>query len=190
MNEQLTNLLPLERQKALRRNYRLRLLTVGVLLATVLVGATAVLLIPTYVFLAQNEAQKRVALENVEASSSSADVKQLSLRLVVISNNAKVLAALAHTTSVSTLVSSVLAVSRPGITLSGFVYSPATATKGTAKKTSGTVDVSGTAATRDALHSYQLALQSMPSVAAATLPVSAYAQSSDIPFTITLLLAL
>ncbi len=54
----------------------------------------------------------------------------------------------------------------------------------------GGIAVSGTAATRDALRQYQLALQNAAGVQSADVPVSAYAQDANIPFTVTVTLAL
>ena len=77
----------------------------------------------------------------------------------------------------------VLAISHPGITLSGFDYVPG------AGKNPGTLAISGTAATRDTLRNYQTALQSAPFAVTANLPVSAYAKDTGIPFSITVTLA-
>jgi len=51
------------------------------------------------------------------------------------------------------------------------------------------LSVSGTAANREALRTYQLALQGAPFTLTAALPVSAYAKDSDIAFTITITLS-
>jgi len=180
MNNELTNLLPPERQRALARNYYLRLGVVGVVLVNILVLASAVMLIPTYVFLMKSAAAKETRLAIVESALSSANEKEISARLTALTANATILTTLSTTPSVSVVVRSILGVARPGVTLSNFVYTPG------AKKKSGTLTISGIAATRDALRNYQLALQSTPSILSATLPVSAYAKDTNIDFSIAL----
>lgn len=183
MNNELTNLLPFRRQRALSRNYFLRLGVVGAVLLGILIFASAVLLLPMYVFLADAARAKETRLASIESALSSADEKALSARLVALTSDAATLTALANAPSVSNIIRAVIAVSRPGIALSGFAYTPA------ANKVPGTLALSGTAATRDALRKYQLALQGAPFALSATLPVSAYAKDTDIAFTITITLA-
>lgn len=183
MHSELTNLLPRERWHALRRDYFLRLGTAAALLASGLVFITAVLLFPTYVFLAASAHTKEARLATIDSTLSSVSEKTLSIRLAALASAASTLTALASTPSVSSLIRAVLAIARPGITLSGFIYAPA------AGKNPGTLAISGMATTRDALRSYQIALQSASFARSADLPVSAYAKDSMIPFTITVTLS-
>jgi hypothetical protein len=183
MNNELTNLLPHERQKMLSRDYILRIGVIVTVLATVLILSSAVLLIPTYVFLSGNASAKKVNLARIEASLSSADEVALSERLAILSENAASLVALSNVKSVSATVREILSVPRPGITIFGISYIPNT------EKSSRTVIISGLSATRDSLRSYQLALQGSPFALSAVLPVSAYAKDSNIAFTITVTLA-
>ncbi len=183
MHNELTNLLPLERQHSLRRDYFLRL---GVVILTTLVAlliASAVLLVPTYVFLAGSAREKEARLAHLDATLSSSDEVALSAQLTALSERVATLSALAGAPSISGIMRSVLIIPRPGIILSGFEYAPAT------DKSAATLAVSGRAATRDALRSYQLALQNSSLARSADLPVSAYAKDADIAFTITVTLA-
>ena len=183
MHNELTNLLSRERWHALRRDYFLRLGTAAALLASGLVWVTGVLLFPTYVFLAASAHTKEARLATIDSTLSSVSEKTISSRLAALSGAASILTALASAPSVSDLMRAVLAISRPGITLSGFIYTPA------AGKNAGTLAISGMATTRDALRSYQIALQSASFASSADLPVSAYAKDSTIPFTITVTLS-
>jgi Tfp pilus assembly protein PilN len=183
MYNELTNLLPPERQRALSRNYFLRLGVVSAVLLCILTLASAALLLPTYVFLAESTSAKEARLANIESALSSANEKELSVRLAALSGDAATLTALASAPSASTMIRTVLAVSRPGIALSGFAYTPV------ANKVPGTLTISGIAATRDTLRNYQLTLQRVSFARSATLPVSAYAEDTDIAFTITVTLA-
>ncbi len=183
MHNELTNLLPLERQQALSRDYFLRLGVVIATLLTTLVIAAAVLLLSTYVFLVKASSVKEDRLAIIESTLSSADEKALSARLATLSDNVAILAMLADAPSASVIIRSALAISHPGITLSGFVYTPAT------DKKIGTLAISGSSTARDALRGYQLALQNAPFARSADLPISVYAKDTDIAFTITVTLA-
>lgn len=183
MHNELTNLLPFKRQRALSRDYFLRLGVVSIVLLCLLIFVSAVLLLPTYVFLVDTARAKEARLASIESALSSADEKALSARLAALTNDAATLTALADAPSVSTIIRSAIAVPRPGVTLSGFSYTPAEG------KVPGTLALSGTAATRDALRNYQLALQDSAFAFSATLPVSAYAKDANIAFTITVTLA-
>jgi len=190
MHNELTNLLPFGRQRVLRRDYFVRLGVVLLVLLTVLTASAAVLLVPTYVFLAESARSKEVRLAGIESTLSSSEETELSEQLTALSVSTAALSALASTPSISEIIRAMLALPRPGITLSGFGYSPATGknrgTSGTKSNVaSGTFTVSGRAATRDALRNYQLALESAPFAQSADLPVSAYAKDTDITFTIT-----
>ena len=183
MNNRITDLLPLDRQESLAREYRFRFGVVGIALFITLVFSAAILLLPTYVFLSGSISAKESRLANLKSTLSSADEMALSARLVALSNDATALISLSKRSSVSSVMRSALAVPRAGVSLNGISYTPP------AGKSSSTLALSGTAATRDSLRKYQLALQSAPSVLSADLPVSAYAKDTNIIFTITVTLA-
>lgn len=183
MNRELTNLLPPELQKKLSHEHILRMCVVAVMLAVALTLVSAILLFPTYVFLSKSYAIKESRLAGIESAISSADGTELSARLSALSENIEILAKLGDIKSASEIVRTALAVPHPGVALSGLTYSPA------AGKNSGILVVSGTAASRDSLRNYQMAMQGAPFSASAVLPVSAYAKDSDIAFTITVSLA-
>jgi len=183
MQNELTNLLPPERQRALARAYVVRMGVVGIVLISALMLVATMLLVPAYVLLTKSTSAKEARLTSMEAALSSEDEKELSARLAALTQDTATLAALRDAPSASGIMRSVLAVARPGVTLSGFVYTP------TADKTLGTLAISGTATTRDGLRNYQLALQNAPFARFATLPISAYAKDTDIAFTITITLA-
>ena len=183
MSTELTDLLPEERRAQLRQAYFFRLGTVVVMLTACLVVSAAVLLIPTFVFLTNAVEAKTTRLAGMNAGLSSTEEASLAAKLTTLSNDDAALGALGATPSATKIMSQVLSVSRPGIRLSALAYTPR------AGKTAGIVTLDGIALTRDALRSYQLALQGAPFAASADLPVSAYAKDSDIDFTITITLA-
>lgn len=178
MDNEPINLLPTERQSALSREYLIRVAVTVTFLVTLLIVTAGALLVPTYIFLTQSASAKQDQLANVEAILSSANEKSLSARLVTLAGETARLSALGTIPSASATIRTVLVTARPGVMLSGFGYTRAD------DKSSGTLTVSGIAATRDALRSYQLALQSSSFAAAANLPVSAYAKDTNIEFTI------
>ncbi|MFZ1074973.1 MAG: hypothetical protein WAN50_01205 [Minisyncoccia bacterium] len=182
MTEEFTNLLPIERRNALSRDYVLRLCTVAVWFLTALTLAAMVLLLPTYTLLAENASTQQAHLASIEAAMSSGDESSLAARVSALNANAAALSALANAPSASATLRSVLGVAHAGVSLNELSYTPA---KG---KGAGTVAISGTAATRDALRAYQLALSGASFAHAVDLPVSAYAQDTAIPFTITVTL--
>ena len=183
MRNELTDLLPEERQHALSRGYLIRFVTVAALMLTALTLAAAVLLVPSYLFLVENEKAKEARLASIESTLPSDDERSLSERLAALSQNAATLAALEHRPSASAIVRGLLAVPHPGASVSRLSYLPASGKK------SGTLAVSGAATTRDSLRAYQLALQGAPFALSADLPVSAYAKDSGISFVITVTLA-
>lgn len=183
MHNELTNLLPPERQRLLAREYVERLGVVSVALAIILVLISAVLLLPTYVFLIKSADAKETRLSAIDSTLSSANETTLSARLVSLTSDATTLKTLSEKPSASGVVRTVLGVPHLGVTLSSLSYTPAAGT------TPGTLTISGSAATRDTLRSYQLALQGAPFALSAVLPVSAYAKDTDIAFTIIVTLA-
>lgn len=195
MSDELTNLLPDERRRALRRDYFLRLGTVSALLVAGLTIAASMLLLPTYIFLMESSRAKTAHLANAKTTHASEDEASLSKRLTALANDAATLTALANVPPASSIIRSVLAIPRFGIALTGFAYTPALPTlpsqsTSTAQKNKGKLAITGVATTRNALRAYQLALQAAPLVLSADLPVSAYAKDVNSVFTITLILAL
>lgn len=180
MHNRLTNLVPPSRRHLLVREYYFRLGVVISILAIALIGVAALLLMPTYIYLAGSAKEKETRLAHITASLASSDEVALSARLSALASDAAALIALSKKPSASVAMRSVLEIPRPGIALSGLTYTPEAKTR--------TLLVTGTAATRDALRAYQIALQGMPSVISATLPVSVYAKDADIGFTITVAL--
>lgn len=178
MHGELTNLLPPERQRALSRIYLTRLSIVGAAFIIALTVASAVLLLPTYMFLTQSAESKEKRLAAVNAALATSDETVLSERLAALTKDAAILATLADNPSVGESIRAILSVPRSGITVSGFSYAFERAAG------SRTVSLTGVAATRDALWRYQLALEDAPSILSASLPVSAYAKDADISFTI------
>ncbi len=184
MRNKQINLLPVSRQRLNVRSYYLRFGVVAIALATALLIVATVLLIPTYVFLTGSASTKTTQLAHIQSTLSSSKEVALSARLKALSNEAKTLAGLADKPSASKIFSSVLHISRPGIIILGFTYTPVTG------RGKDILVLSGKATTRNALRNYQLSLQSAPFATSVDLPVSAYAKDTNIPFLITMKLTI
>jgi len=178
MSPELIDILPFERRRAWRRDYVLRLTALTAFLLFVLVMVAGVLLIPTYVFLTGETRTKQARLTSIESNLSSADQTALALRLSALQAAAATLLMLAKGPSVSALLRNTLLIPHPGVTLTGFSYTPGVGAK------PGTLTITGVAANRNTLRAYQLACSNQPAFASADLPVSSYAKERDIPFTI------
>lgn len=181
MSTELTNLLPHDRARALRRGYFLRLATVTFLVLSGIVIVHGLLLMPTYLYSTERAKSAKVQLAGLADSVGSAEEELAKSRSNALRSAVTRTAGLESSISASAAIRAVLAVPRPGITLTGFAV--------TAPQSEGEparMRVSGTAITRDALRSYTGALGTRPFVTTADLPISAYARERDIPFTITL----
>jgi hypothetical protein len=183
MSSELTNLLPSEKTKAFRREYFVRLLTTVVIVLMVLLIAQMVFLLPSYLYEREIVSARSAELQALSANSATAQEQQARTQLAALKTGATLLLMLGKVPTASTALRAVLAVPRPGITLSGFAYGQTGATTASSTRT---LQLSGTASTRETLRAYDSALGALPFVSNADLPISDYAKDSQIPFTITL----
>jgi hypothetical protein len=182
MSHNLTNLLPPDRARQLRKEYLVRLVTVSALFLTLLVMVGVLLLVPSYHSLQSMKAEKQATLT---ALGGSAKVKNQNESVSAeLSHTVSYLGGLDSSATASAVVRAVLLIPREDVTLSSITFSAPSAA-GVAKS-SAKMTLSGTAATREALRAYDLALSSAPFVSNVDLPISAYAKESNIAFTLTL----
>lgn len=179
---ELTNLLPPERKKALRRIYLVRLATLCVLMISFIVLSSGVLLVPSYIYQHQRNALSQSELTTLNASLTLSGGRDVATRFKLLSQDAAYLSRLATTSSASVLVTAITNQPHAGINISGLSYTPSSSGKGT----DGRLVLNGMALNRTALHAYVDALSKQPFVTNADLPISSYATEKDIPFTITL----
>lgn len=180
MTADLTNLLPERRRKFLAREYLFRLGVVAVWLMIVLVLIHGLLLVPSYLYANQQLRSREAQLIALQTAGGGATEQELKGRVEALETRAKQLAALSTQTSASGAVRAVLAAPRPGIRIHGFTYAPSASPEG------NRMTLNGTAATRESLRAYLSTLDALPYIAKAELPISAYAEVSNIGFTITL----
>lgn len=178
MESPLTNLLPFARRELLRRNYRIRVAVLAMTLLAALFVFFVLLLYPSHVRVAQLEEKARLQLVQAEESIKASGDRTLLARMEALGRNANALLARGETVSASEFLRGILSVHREGIRLTVIQYS--------AENTA--IVLRGVAQSRDVLRAYQGALQKVPDVIRADVPVSVYAYSADIPFVITLVL--
>lgn len=177
---ELTNLLPPDRLATQRQGYFLRLATVAVFALAGVALVSGIMLVPSYLYLEHQIQVRERSIAAADANLALSHGKETNARLSALSDTATYLARLATTTTATGALRGVLAVPRPGITLTGLTFTPPT------HSGDGQMVLTGSAATREALRTYDDALTQLPFVANADLPISAYAKDADIPFTITL----
>lgn len=180
MREELTNLLPADRKKAIGRLYTIRLATVTLLLLSFLIVSAVVLRAPIYVYQYQQIQIEQQESVHLASRLSDNQGKGVTARFKALNDNISYLSRLASTSSATSAVASVLNVSHQGVILSGLSYTPAQ--KGSEEK----ITLTGKATTRESLQQYVSTLSSLSSGKGAEVPISTYAKESDIPFTITL----
>ncbi|HEX7651372.1 MAG TPA: hypothetical protein VF439_01485 [Candidatus Paceibacterota bacterium] len=176
----LTDLLPADAARAVRRSYFMRLAAVIVAALALLLVAHALLLLPSYIYLKREVADRAQHVAQLDQALAQGSDKQAAQRLTAIRDNAAYLGHLADVPTAAGAVRLVLSVPHAGVTLSGFSYGPAPDGKQQSMR------VTGTAATRDALRNYDLALSSVPWASSVDLPISAYASESNISFSLTI----
>lgn len=181
LHTQLTNLLPRSQVRALRREYFMRLIIVGLVLGVIVVVIHGILLFPVYLYTHAEVVRESNELNAMTESASTAEERQIKARIASVKNDVAYLNRLSTQPTASWALQSVTAVPKPGIATSGFTYTSPAVVNGTAQMT-----ITGVAATRDSLRAYVDQLSRLPYIAKADLPISAYAKETAIPFTITL----
>ena len=178
---ELSNLLPAAKSRALRREYFVRLATVALALATILVVIHGILLAPAYLYAHTQATREQADLDRINNSASSAQERAVNAQIQGVQADITYLGRLGSQATASGAIRAILAVPHPGIALTGFTFTAPTEASKDAQMT-----VTGTASTRDALRAYVSSLGQLQYVSKADLPISAYAKDSAIPFTVTL----
>ena len=176
----LTNLLPPERKKAIKRIYLFRLVTVCILVLSFIVLSSAAILVPSYIHVHQQNILQTKELERLSTTLIASGGKDVALRIKTLAQDAGYLSRLATSSTATSVITLLTNIPHQGISITGISYTPVV------KGVDGKVILNGTATTRTTLRSYMDALSSQPFIKNADLPISAYAKEKEIPFTITL----
>lgn len=175
----LTNLLPADRARSIRRDYFFRLGSTAAILIAALMLLHGVLLVPSYLYLSEELRMRHAELDEVNALIAASEERQTSERVESIATNAQTLISLTSLPSATSAIRGVLALPHSGIRLTGLAV-------GMPEGAEPRMSISGIAATRESLRRYHDALEALPSVSRADLPLSVYATESELPFTIQL----
>lgn len=173
----MVNLLPHTGREGVHMEYRFRLAALAALFIAALSAVASACLLPAYFFawVARNDAKSQQQV--VEQSLST---QNLSDAATAGRDAAALLSAVRGTLGVgrpSAVIEALAAARVSGVTVTHLDYKKVVATT--------TVNVLGTAATRDALLSYKQSLLSVPGVASVDLPIGDLAKPSDIPYEFT-----
>lgn len=178
----LTNLLPPERTRLLARDYAYRAATTMLVMVGILAVVHGALLAPTYLYARDQQELRAKRLSELSEKRAASGYEELSSRIATFSSRLARLADLRIAPSASDSIRAILAAPRPGVTLSSFTFAAAEGGGGER------MTVSGTAATRESLRSFEHELGSLSFVRSTDLPLSTYAKESAIPFSIALAL--
>ncbi len=180
MKTELTNLLPEHRKRKLAHGYLFRVFVVASLLVTLLVVAHALLLIPTYLYVAGQASAEEKRLATLQIPALDSLEKEIEARIRALEGNENRLIQQSDRPTAARAIGAVLVPPRTGIRITGFTFSPST----TAELTKMTL--TGRAVNREALRTYVQTLDDLIFVEKAELPISAYAKERDIEFIVTL----
>jgi hypothetical protein len=180
MEHNLTNLLSRERIKALQKSYYMRLATLLVVGIGILALFEALLLFPSYQYAKDQVTLYTKQLETIQSAGTEGEASTAE-RFSALTKDAERVLGISSFPSTSETLQRVLALPRPGVTLLRFTLESPTTLGG-----EGKIVISGTAATRESLRTYEKALQSLSFITRVELPLSSYAKERDISFTVTL----
>ncbi|MES2931754.1 MAG: hypothetical protein V4682_03620 [Patescibacteria group bacterium] len=180
MELELTNLLPEERIRSLRRVYFIRLAVVAVLLLSGVTLVHGVLLLPSFMYLRNQVGERTASLAALTTTLAGSEEKEISARVATLAEDSAHLARLSSVPKASAAIRAISALPRSGIRLTGFSFAPKEGAE-------AEMSVSGVATTREALRTFEQSLADQPFITSADLPISAYAKERDISFTISLI---
>ncbi|HEU0080815.1 MAG TPA: hypothetical protein VFQ72_02210 [Candidatus Paceibacterota bacterium] len=158
------------------REYRRRVYAVAAWLLALLMLVGAALVLPTYARLSSEKAAAEAALR-AASQSAGGDASLVDTRLADLQDKAKALDDLAARRSLVWAVERVAAArEQAGVSITGLGIKRGGG--------AGSISVSGTASSREALVAFTKALQAEPSFKDVSLPVSALAKSVSLPFSL------
>jgi Tfp pilus assembly protein PilN len=174
------NLLPEQYKKSFISEYRLRVAVV--LVGFLCLGGIAAdgLLLPTYISSRQSQAPGSVTKAASKATAAGPSPAALHAELVAqtatLSQTLSVLSTTGSQNQAFTdIIPTILDQKPRGVSITNITY-----------VLGGTVQISGTAATRDELAAFQAALQNQSTISLVNIPISDFAGDTDISFSITI----
>lgn len=176
------NILPLEEKKKILTEYRLRLGVIVVFAVAVLVGASMVLLVPSYLLAVAKHNLVAGDLARLEGAQSGVDTEgEVNAKIKEVNKKINVFLAEEKTPvrAVPTeTIGKVLALKGPSIRIQSLLYDVSTGRL--------RVVVTGRADDRDSLARFVEILKKEPAFSKVDLPIGSYVKSTDIDFSIVL----
>lgn len=169
----MSNILPKDARLAVRSMYRARFIVAGSFVVLFVAGLCALALLPSYLAIHAADIQN-VATSTSAKTASDADRAMVSSVRTMLESLSPVLTA---TTTPSVLISKILSVRPPAIRIDHLTYSGGDP---------GTIVVTGSAATREAINGYRQALSSEPLFKTVSVPVGDLTGAPGARFSLTL----
>lgn len=176
------NILPENEKVLLRKEYRLRLVTVGLFMLSFILTVAFFLLIPFYVLSDNKINALNIQLGQYNVSSSDGSENNLTKVITEINQNLELLNRNQKENNLSQdILSSILSNRPAGVKFSRLFYSTSVDGK-------RTIDINGQANNRTVLRSFEETLRKNKYVESTKLPVSNFTKRSDIDFSINITL--
>lgn len=173
------NVLPLSEKIALRKEYRLRLITLCLFVFTILVFLASFLLLPAYVLSKGKVSTLEIQLQKYNEENPDNSVDSLAKLISNINTNLAILNKNTQDISfVDDMLATVLSSRITGITLSRISYRVSLEGK-------NILEINGRATDRTALRGFEDKLKSSDKVESTDLPVSNFTKRSDIDYSLT-----
>lgn len=174
------NLIPPQGQKTLKREYLLRVGAVYAFLLSAVFVSVTVLLLPTYVLVStqlntsQNESLKANSFEN-QFQIAEAEIKKANDIIVQLRGGPT------DTMGISKFIETIRKIAPKEITFNTFQTKQD-------KTAPMSFQVQGIASSRNALAEFKSALEHLPEIASAEIPIADLARDQDLPFVISITL--
>lgn len=173
------NVLPLNQKIELRKEYRLRLVTLCLFVFSILVFLASFLLLPAYVLSKEKVSTLEIQLQKYNEENPDNSVDNLTKLISDINNNLTILNQGTQSISVvDDMLSTVLSSRSSGITISRMSYRVSLENK-------NVFELNGRALDRASLRSFEDKLKASPKVESTDLPVSNFTKRSNIDYSLT-----
>lgn len=176
------NVLPENEKFLLKKEYRIRLVTVILFAFAVLLISGSFLLTPFYILSSNKINALEIQLNQYNKSTTNSSGDNLTKVIDEINQNLQLLNKTTTTQNISEeIIAPMLSVRPLGIKFSRIFYS-------TAQDGKKSLDINGLASDRTALRTFEEALKKNPHVESTKLPVSNFTKRTDIDFSISIVL--
>lgn len=181
INKVMTNLLPLQKKKAIAKIYRLRVVAVTCFTLASVIIVALVLLLPSFFILETEKRTLETQLEGLIPHEASAEVIDTDAIIAEVEEELEILGpGIGSSETVSYIHEVLLGYKTENIAFDRFLYS----TIHGAKETSTEITVSGRAFDRKSLELFVESLNQDPMFADIDDPISNYINERDLPFSI------